>query len=117
MLTKEQMDALPVLLADATPGPWAYEYTRLGHTVRQSPDSARALMVVNCAEIPETDGRLIALTPTLATTVIEQKVEIERLREALRLIVEEEPTSDIWVGHYGIRAIKLHAKDALGAAQ
>lgn len=53
----------------------------------------------------------------IRATVIEQQAEIERLREALQTIVDAEPPSDIWTGHYGIMAIRLHAKHALGATQ
>ena len=48
-----------------TPGPWHYVYTRIGHTVRQSPDAMRALLVVNVSENPEKDARLISAAPEL----------------------------------------------------
>jgi hypothetical protein len=48
-----------------TQGPWAYAYTRIGHTVRQSHDAMSALLVVNVSDNPEADARLIAAAPDL----------------------------------------------------
>ena len=99
-LTKEQIAALPVLVADATPGPWRVEQgTTLiwGHC---NPDDAsnrgmgypvsecRITPISSWAKGPDADegegnASLIALAPSLAATVIEQQAEIERLREAL----------------------------------
>jgi hypothetical protein len=62
-----------------TPGPWAYAYTRIGHTVRQSPDAHRALLVVNVSDNPEADGRLMAAAPEL----------LAALKAALRVINNE----------------------------
>ena len=48
-----------------TPGPWHYEYTRIGHTVRKSPLAMRAIAVINESENPDADARLIAAAPDL----------------------------------------------------
>lgn len=65
---------LQEIIAEATPGPWVYEYTRLGHTVRQ-PGQPYAIMVVNHAENPEADGRLMAMAPDLAARVAALEAE------------------------------------------
>jgi len=46
-------------LQDVTEGPWAYEYTRIGHTVRQ-PGAYNAIFTVNHAGSYEPDARFIA---------------------------------------------------------
>lgn len=96
-LTKEQIAALPVLVAKATPGPWRVEQgTTLiwGHC---NPDDAsnrgmgypvsecRITPISSWAKGPDVDegegnASLIAVAPSLAATVIEQQAEIERLR-------------------------------------
>ena len=101
MLTKEQMDGLSELVADATPGPWwtdaEYEPEELGCAVIAAntdcgplPGNPTRGMVAWCSMLIherarecEENARLIALAPSLAATVIEQQAEIERLRVTL----------------------------------
>ena len=97
-LTKEQIDALPGLVDDATPGPWRVEQgTTLiwGHC---NPDDAsnrgmgypvsecRITPTSSWAKGPDADAgegnaRLIALAPSLAATAIEQQRIITALSE------------------------------------
>lgn len=87
-LTKEQIAALPGMVADAIPGPWkADKHPAFGSIyVRDDPvqwDGRGRLYVadVNGARpFGDATARLIAHAPTLAATVIEQQAEIERLR-------------------------------------
>lgn len=79
MLTKEQVDALPGLIAEATQGPW----DRDGDSIIECSDH---LDICHVVWRDKGNARLIALAPTLAATVIEQQAEIERLRGALSQI-------------------------------
>jgi len=69
------------LLDRATKGPWVYEYTCIGHTVRQ-PDGMNAIAVCNGAGNPHSDAILIASAPDLAAAYLEAMAVIERLMEA-----------------------------------
>lgn len=85
-LTKEQIDALPGLVADV-PKQWRFsetvsddgqEWFGCGVMI----DGYEAVWLDNEAEKDTPTCRLIALAPYLAATVIEQQAEIERLLDA-----------------------------------
>ena len=89
-LTKEQIEMLPELVADATPAPWAagpayrsiISGNRTGYDDEESVEAYGGHMV--CESVKwDANARLIALAPSLAATVIEQQAEIERLRGLL----------------------------------
>lgn len=67
------------VLKDVTPGPWVYEYTCIGHTVRQ-PGAMNALVVANRSGDPEADGHFTAAARTLVPDLLDA---IEALSTAL----------------------------------
>lgn len=116
-LTPEQIAALSELMGEAMPGPW---FRNEGNDVCIQIDGQHHAVCTDqfCYGSPtekDANARLIALAPSLAATVIEQQAEIERLREALRQIADTEPPSEIWMGTYGLRAVRLSARAALDA--
>ena len=84
-LTKEQIDALPEMAADAMAGPW---FRNEENDVCIQIDGQHHAVCTDqfCYGSPaekDANARLIALAPSLAATVIEQQAEIERLRGLL----------------------------------
>ncbi len=74
-MNDEQIKAMKADMAAGTQGPWVYEYTGIGHTVRQ-PGAMNCISVNNRAAAPEIDARRIARVPAM-------EAEILRLRAAL----------------------------------
>lgn len=81
-LTKEQIEMLPEVVADAMAGPW---FRNEENDVCIQIDGQHHAVCTDqfCYGSPaekDANARLIALAPSLAATVIEQQAEIERLR-------------------------------------
>lgn len=84
-LTKEQIAALPEMVADAMAGPW---FRNEENDVCIQIDGQHHAVCTDqfCYGSPvekDANARLIALAPSLAATVIGQQAEIEWLRGAL----------------------------------
>jgi len=75
-------EAVAQMVADreaGTPGPWVYEYTCVGHTVRQ-PGAMNRIFGSNNANAPEVDARRIARLPDLEAAYLTLAAENATLR-------------------------------------
>jgi len=81
-MTRLSPEAVAQMVADreaGTPGPWVYEYTRVGHTVRQ-PGAMDRIFGSNNAGAPEIDARRIARLPDIEAAYLTLAAENATLR-------------------------------------
>lgn len=87
-MTPEQIEQMRADMAAGTPGPWVYEYTCVGHTVRQ-PDCMNHIVCSNSSGAPETDARRIARVPDMESEILRRiEREAELQAEILQLRAE-----------------------------